>query len=151
MSVVTVRDARGDDIETIVAFNVALALETESKHLDRATLRAGVEAVLRDSSKGFYLVAQTSAAVVGQLMITTEWSDWRNADWWWLQSVYVEPAARRDGVFRALWTEVVARSKSAGVRGLRLYVENENSRAQETYAALGMRRARYAMYELGQE
>jgi GNAT superfamily N-acetyltransferase len=84
-------------------------------------------------------------------MVTCEWSDWRNGDWWWFQSVYVTPRARRGGVFRALYGEIVARAKAAGVRGLRLYVEQENHRAQSTYAALGMKPARYQIFELGEE
>jgi ribosomal protein S18 acetylase RimI-like enzyme len=130
---VELREARAGDLETLVAFNLALAEETEGKRLDPATLRRGVAAVLADASKGFYLVAERGGRVLGQLMVTREWSDWRDGDWWWFQSVYVAPEARRQGVFQALYAEIVARSQAAGARGLRLYVENENRGAQATY------------------
>ena len=151
MSGLHIRAAEARDLETLVAYNRALAFETEERQLDREVLKPGVEAVLCDRSKGFYLVAEQAGRVVGQLMVTAEWSDWRNADWWWFQSVYVAPDARRSGVFRALYAEVLARAKRAGVRGLRLYVEKENAAAQATYAALGMKEARYKLFELGEE
>lgn len=132
-------------------FNAALARETEALTLDLEVLRRGVTQVLEDAAKGFYLVADEGSRVVGQLMVTPEWSDWRNADWWWIQSVYVAPDFRRRGVFRALYEATLERSKQAGAHGLRLYVERENLRAQSTYAALGMKHARYELYELGDE
>jgi L-amino acid N-acyltransferase YncA len=146
-----IREARAEDLDTVVEFNLKLALETEGKQLEAATLRRGVAAVLGDPSKGFYLVAEREGRVVGQLMVTREWSDWRNGDWWWFQSVYVAVDARRQGVFRALYDAIVARAKAAGARGLRLYVEKENRGAQATYAALGMKLARYQIFELGEE
>lgn len=146
-----IREARAADLETLVDFNLRLAQESEGKRLDAATLRLGVAAVLREAAKGFYLVAEREGRVVGQLMVTREWSDWRNGDWWWFQSVYVAAEARRQGVFRALYAEIVARAKAADARGLRLYVEKENRGAQATYAALGMKLARYEIFELGEE
>ena len=148
MTTIQVRAARASDIDTLVEFNAAMALETEAKTLDPAVLRAGVAAVLAEPRRGFYLVAESAVAVAGCLMITFEWSDWRNGDWWWLQSVYIAPAFRRSGVFRALYAEVERRAGAAAdVIGVRLYVERENTRAQHTYAALGMQEAHYRMYQ----
>jgi GNAT superfamily N-acetyltransferase len=147
-SEVVVRPARVADAGDIARFNAAMAKETEGKELDPATLRAGVDAVLADSRHGFYLVAEVSGASVGCLMVTYEWSDWRNGQWWWLQSVYVPEAFRRRGIFRALHAEAERRARaSAGVIGLRLYVERDNVNAQQTYARLGMHDAGYRMFE----
>jgi GNAT superfamily N-acetyltransferase len=144
-----VRAARASDLETLVQFNMAMALQTENKVLDPAVLGAGVGAVLGEPRRGFYLVAESGGAVVGCLMITFEWSDWRNGDWWWLQSVYIVPPFRRRGVFRALYAEVerLAEAASPHVVGVRLYVERDNLQAQQTYAALGMHEANYRMFE----
>lgn len=143
-----VREATAADIEVLVQFNAAMARETEAKTLDPATVRPGVAAVLHEPRRGFYLIAELDGEIAGCLMITYEWSDWRNGDWWWLQSVYVPPEYRRNGVFRALYTEVERRvSAASGIAGLRLYVERDNARAQQTYAALGMSQTHYHMYE----
>jgi len=148
MKDVLVRRANSDDVERLVEFNRAMALETEDKILDRAVLHPGVTRVLAEPHRGFYLVAECDGGVCGCLMITFEWSDWRNGDWWWLQSVYIEPAFRRRGVFRALHAQVEnAARATSGVVGLRLYVERENQRAQQTYASLGMHEAAYSMWE----
>jgi GNAT superfamily N-acetyltransferase len=151
MTEITLRAARAGDRDAIVGFNAALALETEKLRLVPEVLSAGVAAVLADSSKGFYLVAERGGRIVGQLMVTLEWSDWRNGNWWWIQSVYVAPDARRQGVFRALYREIAARAEQEGARGLRLYVERENARARATYLDLGMKHAKYELYELGDE
>ena len=144
----TIRAARAGDATDIARFNAAMALETEHKALDGPTLRAGVDAVLADPRHGFYLVAEASGRTIGCLMVTYEWSDWRNGQWWWLQSVYIARDQRRRGVFRALHAEVERRARAtAGVIGLRLYVERANETAQRTYAALGMHDAGYALYE----
>ena len=143
-----VRDATPADIDILVQFNAAMARETEALTLDPAILRAGVAAVLAEPRRGFYLIGEQAGQIAGCLMITYEWSDWRNGDWWWLQSVYVRPEYRRDGVFRALYAEVERRAAAGtGVAGLRLYVERDNARAQHTYAALGMHETHYRMYE----
>ncbi|MGZ0171822.1 MAG: N-acetyltransferase family protein [Planctomycetales bacterium] len=135
---ITIRDAKQGDAQTIAEFNCRLAAETEDKQLDPETVRKGVDALLNDARRGRYLVAcAREGRIVGQLMHTFEWSDWRNGDIWWLQSVYVHADFRRQGVFRKLnqHLEQLAESTS-GVVGLRLYVENENARAQETYRSL---------------
>jgi len=125
-----------------------MALETEGKVLDAATIRAGIAAGLADPGKARYLVAEQDGRAVGTLMLTTEWSDWRNGWWWWIQSVYVAPDARRHGVFRALYAHVESEARATpGVCGLRLYVENDNARAQATYQSLGMNDARYRVFE----
>ena len=125
-----------------------MAQETEGLALDDARTLAGVRAVLADEKRGFYLVAEREGAVVGQLMITTEWSDWRNAWFWWIQSVYVLPAHRRTGVFRALHDEVLRQVAARDdVCGVRLYVEKDNTRAQQTYQDLGMAQTDYLLFE----
>jgi GNAT superfamily N-acetyltransferase len=145
---VRIRPARPDDLETIVEFNAALAWESEHLKLDRATLHAGVTAGLTDTNKACYFMAESNGQVVGQLMLTLEWSDWRNGWLWWIQSVYVVPEARRQGVFRALYQHVAEAARCAGnVVGLRLYMERDNSRAEATYLALGMERTKYVVLE----
>jgi GNAT superfamily N-acetyltransferase len=144
---ITVRAALRGDIETIVAFNAAMAMETESKTLPHAMLHAGVTAVFDEPRRGFYRVAEIDGEIAGCLMITFEWSDWRNGDWWWLQSVYVKPVFRRHGVFRAMYDHVEKAARSSpDVVGVRLYVEKENHRAQSTYASLGMSEEDYFMF-----
>ena len=148
MSAVLVRRANAEDLERLVEFNRAMALETEDKSLDPAVLGPGIARVLAEPARGFYLAAEWDGVVAGCLMVTFEWSDWRNGDWWWLQSVYIAPAFRRRGVFRALHARVESAARATpGVVGLRLYVERENRRAQETYASLGMHAAEYSMWE----
>ena len=147
MTDLTIRLATRDDVPALVEFNQAMAWETEHKRLDAATLARGVSAVFDDARRGFYLVAESAGEVVGGLMVTYEWSDWRCGDWWWFQSVYVREAARRGGVFRALYADVEARARAGDAVGLRLYVEWENTRAQATYAALGMTQSHYHCYQ----
>ena len=142
----TVRPAARADCATLVAFNAALALETEGKRLDPATLAAGVAAALNDPAKGHYAVAEEGGAVVGQCLVTLEWSDWRNGWFWWIQSVYVLPAARRTGVFRDLYRHLEADAAARpDVIGIRLYVERDNARAQATYSSLGLVEEPYAL------
>jgi ribosomal protein S18 acetylase RimI-like enzyme len=146
----TIREAQADDVEIIARNNSAMALETEHKLLDEKTVRLGVAAALLDPEKGRYFLAVDDAgAVIGQLMFTHEWSDWRNGDFWWIQSVYVEPAARRAGVFRALYTHVEQLAqRTPAVCGLRLYVETDNVHARRTYESCGMRDAGYHVMEV---
>ena len=142
------RLAVADDAATLAGFNQAMALETEAKVLADEAVLPGVEAVLRDAGHGFYVVVDTGRDVVGSLLVTYEWSDWRNGRFWWIQSVYVRPGHRRRGVYRALHEFVRVRARSTGgVVGLRLYVERDNAAAQRTYAALGMREIPYLVYE----
>lgn len=147
---VHVRPATPDDLEHLVTWNAAMAWETEHKRLDAETLRRGVAMALAESARGRYFIAERDGRPAGSLLITTEWSDWRCADWWWIQSVYVEPSHRRQGVYAALYRHVeeLARA-SENVCGLRLYVEKENAVAQRTYSTLGMRDAGYFMFEAG--
>lgn len=145
---ITVRKATPADADHMVLFNRSLATETEQTDLPDATVRDGVAAVFDDPDKGFYLVAETDGAVAGGLLITTEWSDWRNAYFWWIQSVYVLPEYRKQGVYRSLHraVEQLAR-ESRDVCGIRLYVDRNNERARRTYEQLGMKMARYDLFE----
>lgn len=145
--VFALRDASREDVRFLVDSNLAMALETEGKVLSRDVLERGTRAVFDQPDRGFYLIAEREARLVGCLLITREWSDWRNGDWWWLQSVYVVPVARRDGVFRAMYREVERRAARADVVGLRLYVDADNTKAKEVYTSLGMEHARYELFE----
>ncbi|WP_218080493.1 GNAT family N-acetyltransferase [Anthocerotibacter panamensis] len=144
-----IRSAQGTDLAILVEFNRALALETENLALDRQRLTHGVQAVLDDPVHGFYTVVQLEEAVVACAQITFEWSDWRNAQFWWLQSVYVHPNYRRQGLFRALYHHLRDEAHRAGACGLRLYVEHNNHLAQNTYRSLGMSPSHYALFEEG--
>ncbi|MDB5307440.1 MAG: family N-acetyltransferase [Gemmataceae bacterium] len=136
---VQIRRALPADVGVLVAFNAALAWESEHKRLDEAVLRAGVRAAFADPAKGFYVVAERAGEVVGQSGVTFEWSDWRNGWYWWVQSVYIRQDARRQGVFSAIYRHLEAEATAdPTVIGLRLYVERENARARETYRALGL-------------
>jgi GNAT superfamily N-acetyltransferase len=145
----TIRRATPAEEAVLVEFNLALAWETEHKRLDRDVLTVGVRGVFADHSRGFYTVAENERGeVVGQMMVTFEWSDWRNGWFWWVQSVYVREDARRGGVFRALYREIERQARAdPNVIGLRLYVERENERAQATYRSLGMIDTTYGMME----
>ena len=149
----SIRQAATDDRDRIVLFNQAMAKETEGRILDRGTLNRGVDAMLADPARGRYFVAEEErippdeAEIVGQLAVTTEWSDWRNGEIWWIQSVYVARSHRRRGIYGQLHRHVRAMAREAGVIGLRLYVERDNEAAQSTYLALGMLPSSYVMYE----
>jgi len=143
-----IRIAIYEDADSLIEFNQAMALETEGKRLDSQTLRSGVEAVFRDEKKGFYVVAESDNVIVGGLMVTFEWSDWRNAWFWWIQSVYILPDFRGKGIYRGLYKFVVNKAESQkDVCGFRLYVERENRSAQKVYEKLGMDVSHYLMYE----
>ncbi len=144
---ITIRRATPRDAAAIVEFNSLMAEETEHRSLDRKILTKGVRAILTDAEKGLYFLVTNGGEVVGQLMITYEWSDWRNGNFWWIQSVYVKKEYRQQGVFRALYEHVENLAKKKGVCGLRLYVERNNTRAQATYEKLGMKRSVYDMFE----
>ena len=144
----TLRKGLKGDAEALVAFNRAMARETESRELSVEVVFAGVSRLLETPGAGFYVVAEHAGEIVGSLLITTEWSDWRNGDFWWIQSVYVLPEHRRNGVYRRLYEFVRAHARDVGnIRGFRLYVERNNRVAQTTYAALGMDQSPYLMYE----
>ncbi|HJU03582.1 MAG TPA: GNAT family N-acetyltransferase [Nitrospiraceae bacterium] len=147
-----IRPAAREDLDTLVRFSHAMAQETEGRDLEWERLRQGTFAVLESSAKGFYLVAELcgeTPAVVGQLLITYEWSDWRNATFWWIQSVYVDPSRRRQGVYRRLYEDVVNRARAQpDVCGIRLYVERDNQVAQSVYRMLNLRQTHYQIWEV---
>ena len=155
--ILRIRPATPADAPLLVEWAMAMACETEHKRLAPEALHAGIAAGIADPSKARYFIAMQDAALaghetvgiaVGTLMLTREWSDWRNGDWWWIQSVYVAPEHRRRGVYAALYRHVETLARATpGVVGLRLYVEKDNANAHRTYAALGMVDAGYAMYE----
>ena len=144
---VLVRPATVADHAFIVRGNLEMALETEDLSLDASVLSAGVQAMLDGKAPGAYWIAEVDGEPAGQLMITYEWSDWRNRIVWWIQSVYVVPGARRHGVFRALYAHVRAVAEAEGAGGLRLYVDTRNVRAQEVYRSLGMNGDHYRVFE----
>ncbi len=144
-----IRRATPADADALVAGNLAMAAETEARGLDPAVLRAGVEAVLRDAARGTFWVATRAGRVVGQMLITLEWSDWRNGWFWWIQSVFVVKEERKAGVYRALHEHVEKAARVRGdVCGLRLYVERENTIAQRVYQRMGMTETHYHLYEI---
>ena len=143
------RPATLDDLPTLVDFNARLAFETERKVLETDVLAQGCRAVLEHAERGFYTVAERDGAIVGQCLVTFEWSDWRAGWLWWIGSVYVAAAARRSGVWSALHHHLLERARAQGdVIGIRLYVERENRVARATYARLGMADAGYDILEL---
>jgi ribosomal protein S18 acetylase RimI-like enzyme len=150
---ILIRDASPEDVDDIVSFSAAMAWETEHRRLDRERLRQGTVALLSTPSYGFFQVAETSGSLpgrrlVGQLMVTYEWSDWRNGVFWWIQSVYVDPGWRRQGVFRRMHDSLLALAKSRPtVCGVRLYVDKDNHIAQAAYKRVGLAPSSYAVYE----
>jgi GNAT superfamily N-acetyltransferase len=146
---IRIRPAQVSDCEIIADFNAKMALETEQRQLDFDRVRAGVAALLRDAAKGVYYIAEAGGQVAGQLLITWEWSDWRNGNFWWIQSVYVLPDFRGAGVFRALFGHVhtLARGQQ-GICGLRLYMDAHNDRARSAYERLGMKQTNYQVFEM---
>jgi len=147
-----IRDANSGDADLIARWMIAMAWESERKALDPDTVARGVCAVFEQPARGRYFIAERASGESGMpagcLMLTREWSDWRAGDWWWIQSVYVDPAHRRHGVYRALHAHVRALAAATPhVCGLRLYVEKENANAQRTYVAQAMRDAGYFVFE----
>ena len=143
-----IRKANLNDIETIAKFNYNLAYETENKKLDMDILRKGVENLINDNSKGQYYVYTIDEKIVGQIMHTYEWSDWRNKTFLWVQSVYVDKEYRQKGVFKSLYNHVKLFCDSDdSIGGIRLYVEKQNINAKSTYRSLGMIECEYDMYE----
>lgn len=145
---VEIREATAADSETIVDFNCRLAEETEAIELAREVVRRGVQRLFAEPARGRYFVAEAEGKIVGQLMVTYEWSDWRDGDIWWLQSVYVHPEFRRQGVFRALMEHVVScQQQDPHTVGIRLYVEENNEAAQATYHRVGFRPGGYLVLQ----
>lgn len=147
-STIVVRNARLRDVPALTEFNIAMAKETENKVLSDAKVKAGMSAVIRHPGHGFYLVAEVNGQIAGSLLITREWSDWREGVFWWIQSVYVPPKFRKRGIYRALYDAIKARAKSnPDVCGFRLYVEKNNRAAMAVYSKLGMIETDYRIYE----
>ena len=145
---VTIRKATAEDAPLIAGFNVAMARESEDRALDAALLEWGVRHVLCEPGDGFYLVAEVDGEEAGSLLVTYEWSDWRNGCFWWIQSVYVLPEYRRRGVYSRMHARVREAAQADGhACGLRLYVEKDNTGAQATYGHLGMRETDYRLFE----
>ena len=146
---ITVYPATRGDIPVLAQFNTAMALETEHKVLADSLITPGVTRIVEDPSLGFYIKAMSGSEIVGCLAITYEWSDWRNGNFWWIQSVYVHPGYRRLGVFRAMYDYIMTKAQStADCCGIRLYVEKDNLRAQQTYQDLGMIETDYRLFEV---
>jgi GNAT superfamily N-acetyltransferase len=144
---ITIRKARAEDASTIVDFQQKMAWETEKMTLAPDTVTNGVNKVFTDPACGQYWVAEDNDRIVASLLITYEWSDWRNTNVWWFQSVYVLPSNRRTGIFRSMYSHIRNEADKQDVAGLRLYVETNNSGAHKTYEAMGMKSEHYTMYE----
>ncbi len=143
-----IRQALAQDAAELAEFNISMARETESVELIPDVIRAGVEAMIQHPERGFYLVVELDNGIQASLMVTTEWSDWRNGTFWWIQSVYVRPRYRRQGLYRELYERVKELAEQdSSVCGFRLYVERDNRIAQQTYASLGMLETEYKIFE----
>jgi GNAT superfamily N-acetyltransferase len=148
MSDILFREATHGDVPAIIDFQLAMARETEELELDREILTKGVNALFADPNLGRYYVAEDAGRAVGSLMITYEWSDWRNGMVWWIQSVYVLPEYRRRGIYAGLYAQIKATAETnPAIRGIRLYVDNRNVSAQQVYARLGMEGEHYRVFE----
>lgn len=145
---ISYRRAGRADAPAILEFQIAMARETEDLELDREVCAAGVQAVFDDPARGIYFVGEAAGRVVSSLLITYEWSDWRNGVVWWIQSVYVVPEARGGGVYKGMYRYIQeAANADASVRGIRLYVDRRNARAQQVYSRLGMNGEHYQVFE----
>ena len=143
-----IRTGQAADADVLAQFNIAMALETEGKHLDPTVVIEGVRTVIENPDHGFYVVAVKNNEVAASLLVTFEWSDWRAGQFWWIQSVYVRPACRRQGLLRRLYAHVKAQAeRQQRVCGLRLYAEQSNHTAQQAYRALGMEATAYRVFE----
>jgi GNAT superfamily N-acetyltransferase len=142
------REATPSDVPVIVDFQLAMALETEELELDREVCTRGVQAVFDEPSRGRYFLAESEGVVIASLMITYEWSDWRNGNVWWIQSVYVRPEFRKQGVYAGLYAHVQRLVQADdSLRGIRLYVDRRNVPAQKVYTKLGMNGEHYQVFE----
>jgi ribosomal protein S18 acetylase RimI-like enzyme len=145
---ITIRLGVLDDLDILTNFAVAMAYEIEKENVDRDQVKEATCSALADAAKALYFVAELGGEIVGSLMVTYEWSDWQNANYWWIQSVYVMPSTRRKGVYRALYDHVSEEARRvSGVASVKLYVYEGNEIAQQTYEALGMSKAPYYIYE----
>ena len=143
-----IRRATTQDVMELAEFNIKMAQETEGVELKPDVIEAGVAAMIDNPQMGFYLVVELDNGIQASLMITSEWSDWRNGTFWWIQSVYVRPHYRRQGLYRELYARVrELAEQEPSVCGFRLYVERENRAAQQTYSALGMEQTDYRIFE----
>ena len=148
MTNLLIREARREDSAAIIEFQLAMAQETEDVALDRDVLTRGVAALFDTPSLGRYYVAEADGRVIASLMITYEWSDWRNGMVWWIQSVYTVPEFRRRGIYAALYAHIRSHVEpDPNIRGIRLYVDNRNTAAQEVYKRLGMEGEHYRVFE----
>ena len=136
-----------EDVESIAQFQVDMAMESEGTQLDKDTVTKGVSAAMADENKGLYYIARVDGKAVGSLMLTREWSDWNNGWYWWIQSVYVAPDYRRQGVYKSMYNAVCTDAKQQNVAQVRLYVDKTNTRGQEVYSSLGMQESHYLIYE----
>ncbi len=144
-----IRVATVSDIPILVQYNIAMAQETENKTLDYDVVHKGVTSVINDTTKGFYFIAKDADIIMGQLMITTEWSDWRNGYFWWIQSVYVHPDYRKRSIFRSLFLHAKDLAQQKGsICGMRLYVDESNTTAQHVYSSLGWEKTDYQFFEI---
>lgn len=136
-----------EDIEVIAQFQVDMAMESEGTLLDIETVTKGVTAAINDGNKGCYYIARVDGEAVGSLMLTREWSDWNNGWYWWIQSVYVAPEYRRQGIYKSMYQAVCEDAMQQNVAQVRLYVDKTNIRGQKVYASLGMQESHYLIYE----
>ena len=143
-----IRKACLEDADVIAGFNQSIAMETEGRRLDDAVIGPGVRALLENPQRGFYLIVEVEQLPVACLLVTYEWSDWRNGMFWWIQSVNVISDFRRQGIYRRLYEHLKEMARvDGGVCGFRLYADNQNERAHATYRAVGMEKCRYQMFE----
>ena len=136
-----------EDVESIAQFQVDMAMESEGTQLDKDTVTKGVSAAMADENKGLYYIARVDGKAVGSLMLTREWSDWNNGWYWWIQSVYVAPDYRRQGVYKSMYQAVCTDAKQQNIAQVRLYVDKTNTRGQKVYSSLGMQESHYLIYE----
>ena len=145
---IIIRTGTVSDLAALVEFNISMARETEGKVLSPGIVSAGVAAAVQNAKHGFYVVAEKAGVITGSLLVTKEWSDWRNGEFWWIQSVYVRPQYRRQGIYKRLYEHVREHARTKGnVCGVRLYVDQDNLIAQQTYRNLGMQQTAYRLFE----
>lgn len=147
LTISKIENGGSNDIEIIAQFQVDMAMESEGTLLNKDIVSKGVSAAMADPNKGCYYVARVDGQAVGSLMVTQEWSDWNNGWYWWIQSVYVKPEYRRQGIYKSMYHTVCAHAKQQNVAQVRLYVDKTNTRGQMVYSSLGMQESHYLIYE----